>query len=40
MQRMTIYDRGDMDLIPFPFSDQTTGKKRPAAIVSSSLFNE
>jgi len=32
---MTRYNRGDVILVPFPFSDQTTTKKRPAIIVSS-----
>lgn len=36
---MTAYERGDIVLVPFPFSDQTTTKKRPAVAVSSSLFN-
>ena len=37
---MITYDRGDVVLVPFPFSDQTTTKKRPAVVVSSSLFNK
>ncbi len=37
---MTVYKRGDVVLVPFPFSDQTTIKKRPAVVVSSSLYNE
>ena len=37
---MTAYKRGDIVLVPFPFSDQTTTKKRPAVIISSSLYNE
>lgn len=36
---MTIYKRGDIVLVPFPFSDQTTAKKRPAVIISSSRYN-
>ncbi len=36
---MTRYDRGDVILVPFPFSDQTTTKKRPAIIVSSNTYN-
>ena len=27
---MTGYEFGDIVLIPFPFADQTTAKKRPA----------
>jgi mRNA interferase MazF len=37
---MITYDRGDVVLVPFPFSDQTTTKKRPAVVVSTSLFNK
>ena len=36
---MTRYNRGDVVLVPFPFSDQTTTKKRPAIIVSSDTHN-
>ena len=36
---MTDYEFGDVILIPFPFTDQTTSKKRPAAVVSSSIYN-
>lgn len=36
---MTVYERGDIILVPFPFSDQTTTKKRPAVIISSDTFN-
>ena len=37
---MTVYKRGDIVLVPFPFSDQTTIKKRPAAVVSSNIYND
>ena len=37
---MTTYKRGDIVLVPFPFSNQTTTKKRPAVVISSSLYNE
>jgi len=37
---MTAYKKGDVVLVPFPFSDQTTAKKRPAVIVSSNLYND
>lgn len=37
---MTTYKRGDIVLVPFPFSNQTATKKRPAVVVSSSLYNE
>jgi mRNA interferase MazF len=36
---MTAYKRGDIVLVPFPFSDQTTAKKRPAVVISSSSYN-
>jgi len=36
---MTAYNRGDIVLVPFPFSNQTTIKKRPAAIISSQRYN-
>ncbi len=36
---MTSYERGDVVLVPFPFSDQTATKKRPAVIVSSAQYN-
>jgi mRNA interferase MazF len=36
---MTAYKRGDIVLVPFPFSDQTTTKKRPAVVISFSRYN-
>lgn len=36
---MITYERGDVIIVPFPFSDQTTIKKRPAAIISSDVYN-
>lgn len=36
---MTVYDFGDVVLMPFPFTDQTGTKKRPAGVVSSSAYN-
>jgi len=36
---MTYYDFGDVVLVPFPFTDQTTSKKRPAVVVSSPVYN-
>jgi mRNA interferase MazF len=36
---MTRYNKGDVILVPFPFSDQTTTKKRPAVIISSNTYN-
>jgi mRNA interferase MazF len=37
---MTDYKFGDIIPVPFPFTDQTTTKKRPAVIVSSSTYNQ
>lgn len=37
---MTTYKRGDVIPVPFPFSNQTATKKRPAVVISSSLHNE
>jgi mRNA interferase MazF len=37
---MTIYEFGGVVLVPFPFTDQTTSKKRPAVIVSSNRYNQ
>jgi mRNA interferase MazF len=36
---MTPYSRGDVILVPFPFSDQSTTEKRPAVIISSDKYN-
>jgi len=36
---MTRYNKGDVILVPFPFSDQTSTKKRPAVIISSDTYN-
>ena len=30
---------GDVVLVPFPFTDQTTSKKRPAVVVSSGVLH-
>ena len=40
MQNMTIYNFGDILLVPFPFTDQTSSKKRPAVIISSKTYNQ
>ena len=37
---MTTYKRGDVVLVPFPFSNQASIKKRPAVVISSTLYNE
>lgn len=36
---MTSYNFGEVVLMPFPFTDQTGTKKRPAVIVSSNAYN-
>jgi mRNA interferase MazF len=36
---MTTYEFSDVILVPFPFTDQTTTKKRPAVVVSSEKYN-
>jgi mRNA interferase MazF len=36
---MTTYSSGDIVLVPFPFTDQSAVKKRPAVIVSSDAYN-
>ena len=39
MPSMTNSEFGDIILVPFPFTDQTTTKKRPAVIISSITYN-
>lgn len=34
------FERGDVVLLPFPFTDQSTTKVRPAIVVSSSQYME
>lgn len=33
------FEFGDVVLVPFPFTDQTTSKKRPAVIISNGIYN-
>lgn len=36
---MTGYEFGDIVLIPFPFTDQSSTKRRPAVIISSVAYH-
>jgi mRNA interferase MazF len=36
---MTRFEFGDVVLVPFPFTDQSNTKKRPAVVVSSAAYN-
>ena len=36
---MTIYDRFDVVVVPFPFTDKAKQKPRPALVISSRHFN-
>ncbi|MGE5153495.1 MAG: type II toxin-antitoxin system PemK/MazF family toxin [Bdellovibrio bacteriovorus] len=36
---MTIYAFGDVILVPFPFTDQSTTKQRPAVVISSAGYH-
>ena len=39
MPPMTSFEFGEVVLVPFPFSDQSTHKKRPAVVVSSEAYD-
>lgn len=39
MPTMTSCSFGDVVLVPFPFTDQTTTKRRPAVVVSSDAYH-
>lgn len=39
MPPTTRYSFGDIVLVPFPFTDQSAAKKRPAVIVSSNAYH-
>ncbi|MEK7813748.1 MAG: type II toxin-antitoxin system PemK/MazF family toxin [Candidatus Desantisbacteria bacterium] len=36
---MTTFSHGEVILVPFPFTDQTTVKQRPAVVISSDEYN-
>ncbi|MGB4438602.1 MAG: type II toxin-antitoxin system PemK/MazF family toxin [Sedimentibacter sp.] len=35
-----MYSQGDILLIPIPFSDLTSSKKRPVIVLSNSIYNQ
>ncbi|HKO91956.1 MAG TPA: type II toxin-antitoxin system PemK/MazF family toxin, partial [Polyangiaceae bacterium] len=40
MPNTTNFDFAEVVLVPFPFTDQTTTKKRPAVVVSSAEYHK
>ena len=36
---MTGYEFGDVVLVPFPFTDQSAIKRRPAIVISSAAYH-
>ena len=38
-QHINVYEQRDIVLIPFPYSDLTGAKQRPALIISNSIIN-
>ena len=39
MLSMTSFEFADVILVPFPFTDQSATKKRPAIVISSTAYN-
>ena len=39
MPSMTGFEFGDVVLVPFPFTDQSAAKKRPAVVISSQAYH-
>ena len=37
---MMPFEFGDTVLVPFPFTDQTASKRRPAVVISSETYNQ
>ncbi|MCL4471743.1 MAG: type II toxin-antitoxin system PemK/MazF family toxin [Sulfuricella sp.] len=40
MPIMTGFEFGDVVLVPFPFTDQSAAKKRPAVVISSDAYHQ
>ena len=40
MKSITLYKKWDIILVPFPFTDLSAAKKRPALIISPNDYNE
>jgi mRNA interferase MazF len=40
MPNTTTYSFADVVLVPFPFTDQTASKKRPAVVVSADVYQQ